>query len=150
MKAAIGEDCTDDELGGAETHAQVTGLGEYLTEDDAHAIAMTRELMDKIRWDTTADADSSHSTRYSEPVFAEQELMGIVPADEREPYDVREVIARLVDASDFLEFKASYAPEMMCGHARLQGHLVGILGNNGHIQPTGSTKAARSERMAKR
>ncbi len=143
VKAAIGEDCTDDELGGAETHAQVTGLGEYLTEDDAHAIAMTRELMDKIRWDTTPDADSSHSTRYSEPVFAEQELMGIVPADEREPYDVREVIARLVDASDFLEFKASYAPEMMCGHARLQGHLVGILGNNGPIQPTGSTKAAQ-------
>ncbi len=138
VKAAIGEDCTDDELGGAETHAQVTGLGEYLTEDDAHAIATAREVMDKLRWDTTPAAAS-----YSEPVFDEQELMGIVPADEREPYDVREVIARLVDGSDFLEFKASYAPEMMCGHARVQGHLVGILGNNGPIQPTGSTKAAQ-------
>ena len=138
VKAAIGEDCTDDELGGAETHAQVTGLGEYLTEDDAHAIAMTRELMDKVKWDTTPAAAS-----FVEPVFAEQELIGIVPADDREPYDVREVIARLVDGSDFLEFKASYAPEMMCGHARVQGHLVGILGNNGPIQPAGSTKAAQ-------
>ena len=138
VKAAIGEDCTDDELGGAETHAQVTGLGEYLTEDDAHAIATAREVMDKLNWDTVPT-----SAAYIEPLFEEQELMGIVPADEREPYDVREVIARLVDGSDFLEFKASYAPEMMCGHARVQGQLVGILGNNGPIQPQGSTKAAQ-------
>ena len=138
VKAAIGEDCTEDELGGAETHAQVTGLGEYLCEDDAHAIAMTREVMDKLRWDVAGAA-----APYAEPLFDEQELMGIVPADEREPYDVREVIARLVDSSDFLEFKASYAPEMMCGHARVHGQLVGILGNNGPIQPAGSTKAAQ-------
>ncbi len=138
VKAAIGEDCSEEELGGAETHAQVTGLGEYLTEDDAHAIAMAREVMDKLNWETT-----SAPTAFAEPLFDEQELMGIVPADEREPYDVREVIARLVDGSDFLEFKASYAPEMMCGHARVQGQLVGILGNNGPIQPAGSTKAAQ-------
>ena len=138
VKAAIGEDCTEDELGGAETHAQVTGLGEYLCEDDAHAIAMAREVMDKLRWDLAA-AD----TAFAEPLFDEQELMGIVPADEREPYDVREVIARLVDGSDFLEFKAEYGAEMMCGHARVQGQLVGILGNNGPIQPAGSTKAAQ-------
>jgi geranyl-CoA carboxylase beta subunit len=142
VKAAIGEDCTDDELGGAETHAQVTGLGEYLTEDDAHAIALTRELMDKINWDTAPHAPAQ-GTGFAAPLFDEQELMGIVPADEREPYDVREVIARLVDASDFLEFKAGYAPEMMCGHARIEGRLVGILGNNGPIQPAGSTKAAQ-------
>jgi geranyl-CoA carboxylase beta subunit len=138
VKAAIGEDCTEDDLGGAETHAQVTGLGEYLCEDDAHAIAMAREVMDKLRWDVAA-ADGA----YPEPLFDEQELMGIVPADEREPYDVREVIARLVDGSDFLEFKAEYGAEMMCGHARVQGQLVGILGNNGPIQPAGSTKAAQ-------
>jgi geranyl-CoA carboxylase beta subunit len=142
VKAAIGEDCTDDELGGAETHAQVTGLGEYLTEDDAHAIALTRELMDKINWDTAPHAPA-HGAGFAAPLFDEQELMGIVPVDEREPYDVREVIARLVDGSDFLEFKAGYAPEMMCGHARIEGRLVGILGNNGPIQPAGSTKAAQ-------
>ena len=138
VKAAIGEDCTEDELGGAETHAQVTGLGEYLCEDDAHAIAMAREVMDKLRWDAAQAA-----TPHAEPLFDEQELMGIVPADEREPYDVREVIARLVDGSDFLDFKSEYGAEMVCGHARVQGHLVGILGNNGPIQPTGSTKAAQ-------
>ena len=138
VKAAIGEDCTEDELGGAETHAQVTGLGEYLTEDDAHAIAMAREVMDKLKWDAAPAA-----APFAEPVFDEQSLMGIVPADEREPYDVREVIARLADGSDFLEFKAEYAKEMVCGHARLHGHLVGFLGNNGPIQPTGSTKAAQ-------
>ncbi len=138
VKAAMGEDCTDDELGGAEMHAQVTGLGEYLTEDDAHAIAMAREVMDKLQWDAATAPVSGQ-----EPLYDEQELMGMVPADEREPYDVREVIARVMDGSDFLEFKSAYAPEMMCGHARVQGHLVGILGNNGPIQPAGSTKAAQ-------
>ena len=138
VKAAIGEDTTDEELGGAQTHAEVTGLGEYLTEDDAHAIALTRELIDKLQWDTVPAQPG-----FTEPLFAAEELMGIVPADEREPYDVREVIARLVDGSDFLEFKATYAPEIVCGHARVQGHLVGILGNNGPIQPSGSTKAAQ-------
>ena len=138
VKAAIGEDCTDDALGGAQTHAQITGLGEYLTEDDAHAIALTRELMDKLRWDAAGATGGGAA-----PVYDAQELMGVVPADEREPYDVREVIARLVDGSDFLEFKAPYAAEMLCGHARVEGHLVGILGNNGPIQPSGSTKAAQ-------
>jgi geranyl-CoA carboxylase beta subunit len=69
--------------------------------------------------------------------------MGVVPADDREPYDVREVIARLVDGSDFLEFKAPYSPDTVCGHARLGGHRIGLIGNNGPIQPTGSTKAAQ-------
>jgi len=79
-----------------------TGLGRDTSrEDDAHAIAMAREVMDKLRWDTVPAAAA-----FAEPLFDEQELMGIVPADEREPYDVREVIARLVDGSDFLEFKA--------------------------------------------
>lgn len=138
VKAAIGEDCTEDEIGGAETHAQVTGLGEYLTENDAHAIAMAREVMDKLNWDAV-----STGAAFAEPLYDEQELMGLVPADEREPYDVREVIARLVDCSDFLEFKAVYATETICGHARIHGQLVGILGNNGPIQPNGSTKAGQ-------
>jgi len=138
VKAAIGEDATDEQLGGAETHATVTGLGEYLCEDDAHAIAMARDVLDKLQWDSVKALPSS-----AEPLYPVHELMGVVPADEREPYDVREVIARIVDQSDFLEFKADYAAETLCGHARVQGHLVGILGNNGPIQPNGSTKAAQ-------
>ncbi|NRF68284.1 acyl-CoA carboxylase subunit beta [Aquincola sp. S2] len=138
VKAAIGEDATDDELGGAMLHAETTGLGEYLSENDAHAIALARELIDKLRWDTAPAAGSAPA-----PLFDAEELMGIVPSDDREPYDVRELIARLVDGSDFLEFKTLYAPDTVCGHARIDGHLVGILGNNGPIQPNGSTKAGQ-------
>ncbi|MDP3224454.1 MAG: carboxyl transferase domain-containing protein, partial [Rubrivivax sp.] len=138
VKAAIGEEASDEELGGAQMHAEVTGLGEYLSDNDAHAIALTRELMDKLPWDKVPTAVDA-----PEPLFPADELMGIVPADEREPYDVREVIARLVDASDFLEFKAAFAADTVCGHARLHGHAVGLIGNNGPIQPAGSTKAAQ-------
>jgi geranyl-CoA carboxylase beta subunit len=138
VKAAIGEDADDEELGGAQMHAEVTGLGEYLTEDDAHAIAVARDILDKLPWDAAPVA-----TAAPEPLYPAEELLGVVPADDREPYDVREVIARLVDASDFLEFKQSYAADTVCGHARIQGQAVGIIGNNGPIQPTGSTKAAQ-------
>jgi geranyl-CoA carboxylase beta subunit len=139
VKAAIGEDATDEDLGGAEMHASVTGLGEYLTDNDAHAIAMCREVLDKLQWDTVA----APAAPIAAPLYPEDELLGCVPADDREPFDTREVIARIVDGSDFLEFKANYAPETLCGHARINGHLVGILGNNGPIQPQGSTKAAQ-------
>jgi len=138
VKAAIGEDATEEELGGAEMHAQVTGLGEYLSENDAHAIAIARDLMDKLPWDVVAPPADAPA-----PLHAAEELMGVVPADEREPYDVREVIARLVDGSDFLEFKAPYATDTVCGHARIHGHAAGLIGNNGPIQPNGSTKAAQ-------
>jgi geranyl-CoA carboxylase beta subunit len=138
VKAAIGEDADDEELGGAQMHAEVTGLGEYLAEHDAHAIALARELIDQLQWDTVPAAAPA-----PEPLFDREELLGVVPADDREPYDVREVIARIVDGSDFLEFKASLATDTLCGHARIHGQHVGILGNNGPIQPSGSTKAAQ-------
>jgi geranyl-CoA carboxylase beta subunit len=138
VKAAIGEDATEEELGGADTHASITGLGEYLADHDAHAIALARELIDKLPWDSVRD-----DRNVPEPLYPTEQLLGVVPADEREPYDVREVIARLVDGSDFLEFKAPYATDTICGHARIQGHSVGLIGNNGPIQPQGSTKAAQ-------
>ncbi len=138
VKAAIGEDASDEELGGAQMHAEVTGLGEYISDNDAHAIAVARDIIDKLPWDTVPARAAA-----PEPLYAAEELMGIVPADEREPYDVREVVARLVDTSDFLEFKASYAADTVCGHARVHGHTVGMIGNNGPIQPNGSTKAAQ-------
>jgi geranyl-CoA carboxylase beta subunit len=138
VKAAIGEDVTDEELGGAQTHAEITGLGEYLCENDAHAIALARELVDKLQWDSAPP-----SLPCTAPLFDAEELMGIVPADDREPYDVREVIARLVDGSDFLEFKPGFGSDTVCGHARVEGRLVGLLGNNGPIQPSGANKAAQ-------
>ncbi len=138
VKAAIGEDTTEEELGGAETHAKITGLGEYLCEDDAHAIATARELVDKLRWDAASPAGPSPVPRYDA-----EELLGMVPTDERTPFDMNEIVTRLVDDSDFLEFKALYAPDTLCGHARLHGHTVGILANNAPIRPNGSTKATQ-------
>ncbi|MCF8200019.1 MAG: hypothetical protein K9J42_14730 [Sulfuritalea sp.] len=162
VKAAIGEETDEESLGGAETHASVTGLGEYLCENDAHALATARDVMDKLNWSTIAcpglacrelpfgvrqsgvpGMQSPPAPTFPAPLYPTEEFLGLVPADEREPYDVHEVIARLVDASDFLEFKASYAADTVCGHARLHGHTVGILGNNGPIQPNGSVKAAQ-------
>ena len=138
VKAAIGEDTTDEELGGADLHATVTGLGEYLADNDAHAIAIARDLFEALPWDEVSPSSSAPL-----PVYDAEELMGIVPADERTPYDVRAVIARIVDASRFLEFKAAYSTDTICGHASIDGHRVGIIGNNGPIQPTGSVKAAQ-------
>ena len=139
-KAAMGEIATDEELGGAELHAKVTGLGEYLAEDDKHGIAIAREIMDKLKWDTVGSAEPRDVL---DPLYDASELMGIVPTSAREPYDVHEIVARIVDASDFLEFKQEYGSETVCGQARLNGHLIGIIGNNGPIQPQGSTKAAQ-------
>jgi geranyl-CoA carboxylase beta subunit len=138
VKAAIGEDASEEELGGAQMHAEVTGLGEYLCDNDAHAIALTRELIDKLNWDPVPAQPST-----TEPLFSAAELMGLVPVDDKQAYDVRDVMARLVDASDFLEFKSNYAADTVCGHAKLLGHAVGLVGNNGPIQPQGSTKAAQ-------
>jgi geranyl-CoA carboxylase beta subunit len=143
VKAAIGEDASDEELGGAQMHAEVTGLGEYLAENDAHAIETTRALMHALPWDGAGEPGAFEAPRYPQA-----DLIGIVPADDRAPYDVREVVARLVDGSEFLDFKADYGSETVCGHATLMGHRVGILGNNGPIQPSGSTKAAQFIQLA--
>jgi geranyl-CoA carboxylase beta subunit len=138
VKAAIGEETTEEELGGAETHAKITGLGEYLCESDAEAIALTRELVDKLRWEAQGPQAADRPPRLDP-----SGLLGIVPTDERTPFDMAEVVARIVDDSDFLEFKAVHAPDTLCGHARLSGHPVGIVGNNAPIRPNGSTKATQ-------
>ncbi|MGO9172331.1 MAG: acyl-CoA carboxylase subunit beta [Rhodomicrobium sp.] len=138
VKAAIGEDATDEELGGAALHAATTGLGEFLARDDIDAILQARELMAKLKWDRLPQREKG-----SPPEYAPEELLGIVPVSEREPYDVREIVARLVDGSEFLDFKRDYGAETVCGYASVDGFEVGILGNNGAIQPDGSTKAAQ-------
>jgi geranyl-CoA carboxylase beta subunit len=138
VKAAIGEDASDEELGGAGMHAEITGLGEFVAQDDIHAIALARDLMAKLKWDPAGERE-----RGAAPKYSEEELAGIVPVSGREPYDVREIIARIVDSSDFLDFKRDYGAETVCGYAAIDGFEVGILGNNGAIQPDGSTKAAQ-------
>jgi geranyl-CoA carboxylase beta subunit len=138
VKAAIGEDADDEMLGGADLHGTVTGLGEYVAEDDEQAIAYGRAIVDTLGWDRPAQTAEAEV-----PLFDAEELLGIVPADVRSPFDMREVIARVVDGSRFLEFKAAYSPDTICGHAEIEGHRVGILANNGPIMPTGSLKAAQ-------
>jgi geranyl-CoA carboxylase beta subunit len=138
VKAAIGEDASDEELGGADVHGRVTGLGEYVAEDDIQALAYGREIVRNLGWD---DAPGPKAAPL--PLFDAEELLGIVPADDKVPFDMREVIARVVDGSEFLEFKADYGSETVCGHAAVDGYRVGIIGNNGPIMPAGSTKAAQ-------
>jgi geranyl-CoA carboxylase beta subunit len=141
LRAATGEIASDEELGGAEMHATVSGLGEYLAEDDADGIRIAREIMAKLPWN--AQVPATQPKVYKEPRYSPEELVGVVPVDYRQPYDVREVIARIVDDSDFLDFKSGYGPQTVCGHAEIEGHAVGLIGNNGPIDADGASKAAQ-------
>ncbi len=141
LRAATGEIAGDEELGGAEMHATVSGLGEYLAEDDADGIRIAREIMAKLPWNEQLPARPHKA--FKEPRHDADELAGVVPVDYRKPYDVREVIARVVDDSDFLDFKALYGVHTVCGHAEIEGHAAGLIGNNGPIDADGSAKAAQ-------
>ncbi|WP_323118304.1 acyl-CoA carboxylase subunit beta [Burkholderia alba] len=137
LKAATGEIATDEELGGALMHASTSGLAEYLAEDDADGIRLLRELVDKLDW----RARETPLPVGPEPALDPRELLGILPRDGKKPADMREVIARLVDASDLLEFQPLYGPATVCAHARIHGLAVGIVTNNGPLDPAGATKA---------
>ena len=137
LKAATGEISTDEVLGGAEMHATISGLAEWIAEHDRDAIRLARALTDKLKWDRVPAVSAA-----SKPLYDPEEILGIVPPDYRKPYDVREMIARIVDGSDWLDFKANYGPATVCGFARVEGHEAGFIGNNGPIDPDGATKAA--------
>lgn len=143
VKAAIGEDASDEELGGAQMHAEVSGLAEYLAEDDAHGIRLARELVAKLGWNERLPADLLKPRSFAPPRYDIDEICGLVPPDPRHPWDIRELIARLVDGSDFLEFKARWGADTVCGHAAIEGHPCGIVANAGPIMPDGSCKAAQ-------
>ena len=119
LKAATGEIATDEELGGADMHADDIGLGEYLAEDDADGIRIAREVIARLPWNDQLPRAAERD--FTEPRYEPDELAGVVPVDYRKPYDVREVIARIVDDSEFLEFKALYGTHTVCGHARDRG-----------------------------
>ncbi len=141
LKAATGEVASAEELGGAEMHTAVSGVGEYLAENDADGIRLARDVMARLGWND--DLAPEPERPFAEPRYPIEELLGIVPADYRKPYDVREVIARLVDDSDFLDFKERYGPHTVGGHAAIAGFPLGIVGNNGPIDTQGSAKAAQ-------
>ncbi len=141
LRAATNEVANNEELGGSEMHATVSGLVEYLGDDDVHAIKITRDLIGRLAWNKNQDIQVKKE--YNEPLYSADEIAGIVPLDYKKPYDVREVVARIVDSSDFIEFKPRYGFTTLCLQAEIQGQSCGIIGNNGPIDPNGATKAAQ-------
>ena len=139
LKAATGEIATDEELGGAEMHAGTAGTAEYLAENDADGIRQARDLVKLLGWRRAAPA----SDEIEPPRYDAEELLGVVPADAKKPYDVREIIARIADSSDFLDFKNDWDSATVCGWSTIEGKPVGIIGNNGPITPRGAAKAAQ-------
>ena len=141
LRAATNEVANNEELGGSEMHATVSGLVEYLGDDDVHAIKITRDLIGRLAWNKNQDIQVKKE--YNEPLYSADEIAGIIPLDYKKPYDVREVVARIVDGSDFIEFKPRYGFTTLCLQAEIQGQSCGIIGNNGPIDPNGATKAAQ-------
>jgi 3-methylcrotonyl-CoA carboxylase beta subunit len=145
VKAATGEDVTPEELGGAKMHSQVSGVTDHLARDDAHALEIARSIMEGIpsRAPHPFDRIAAEPPRYSI-----DEIGGILPIDVRQPFEVRDIIARLVDGSRFHEFKAEYGTTLVCGFARWHGYLVGIVANNGVIFGESAQKGAHFVNLA--
>ncbi|MEX0873925.1 MAG: carboxyl transferase domain-containing protein [Actinomycetota bacterium] len=140
VKVATGEDSTDEELGGAELHAMQSGLADYLAETEHEAIRMCRDVVRHLNWRKLGPGPSMPA---DEPIHDPDGLLGLVSKDLKTPFDVREVIARVVDGSRFEEFKPLYGPTLVCGWASVHGFPVGIIGNNGVLFSESSQKAAQ-------
>ena len=139
VKAATGEEVSAENLGGADLHTRESGVADHFAEDETEALQTVRDIVEnlnvgkKIRLDTEDPEDPYHDP---------EELLGIVPSDNRTPYDVREVISRIVDGSRFHEFKERYGTSLVCGFARIHGYPVGIVANNGILFSESSLKGA--------
>ncbi len=136
VKAATGEVVTAEELGGGEVHTRTSGVTDHLADDDRHALAIAREIIrhTKNRGQTPIsrmEENRGLSPVFADPAYAADELYGIIPPDPRRPFDVREIVARIVDGSDFHEFKALYGTTLVTGFARIHGYDVGLVANNG-------------------
>ena len=140
VKMATGEESDDETLGGAQMHAEVSGLGDYFAEDEMDAIRMCREVVSHLNWRKHGPAPA---LRADEPVYDPEDLLGVVSRDLRQPVDVRDIVARVVDGSRFEEFKSRYGATIVCGWASVHGYPVGILGNNGVIYPRAAEKAGQ-------
>ena len=147
VKAATGESVDPESLGGGDVHSRKSGVTDHLATDDEHALALAREAIAASHLQRSPRARISS---FNEPVHDPEELYGVVPAGSRIPYDVREVIGRLVDGSDFHEFKALYGETLVCGFATIQGHPVAILANNGVLFSASALKGAHFIQLADR
>jgi acetyl-CoA carboxylase carboxyltransferase component len=146
VKMATGEESDDESLGGAEMHARTSGLADYLAADELDALRIGRSIVRRLNW---RKAGPDPRTDYAEPLLDTEELLGIVPADLKVPFDPREVIGRVVDGSDFDEFKPLYGPSLVTGWARLHGYPIGILANaQGVLFSQEAQKAAQFIQLA--
>ncbi|MFM9981909.1 MAG: acyl-CoA carboxylase subunit beta, partial [Burkholderiales bacterium] len=141
LKAATGEIASEEELGGADMHATVSGLADYLAENDAEAISMLRDVIRGVDWNRNQPQMAPKA--WQPPRLDADEIAGIMPLDSRKPVDMREIIARLVDGSAFGEFRAAYGSATLCATGFIEGHATGFITNNGPLDPQGATKAAQ-------
>jgi 3-methylcrotonyl-CoA carboxylase beta subunit len=139
VKEATGEEVDAETLGGADTHTRLSGVADYLAEDDAHALALARQI---VRTLGKAPATNVNLSKAKVPAFPAEDIMGLIPADVKQPYDVRDIIARIVDGSEFDEFKARYGTTLVTGFAHIDGVPVGIIANNGALFSESSLKGA--------
>lgn len=145
VKAATGEEVSAEELGGADVHCRISGVADHYAENDEHALALARRRIANLNWHKQGQLRSRAPLP---PRYAVEELYGIVPADSKQPFDVREVIARLVDDSEFDEFKALFGTTLVCGFAHLHGYPVAILANNGILFAESAQKGAHFIELA--
>ncbi|HTV93172.1 MAG TPA: carboxyl transferase domain-containing protein [Verrucomicrobiae bacterium] len=139
VKAATGEEVTAEELGGADVHTRISGVADHFADDDLHALGIVREIVRNLHRELPRQWDKVESRP---PAYDPRDIYGVIPADSRIAYDVREIVARLVDASEFHEFKARYGTTLVCGFARIEGHPIGIIANNGILFSESALKGA--------
>jgi len=139
VKAATGEVVSAEDLGGGDVHTRLSGVADYLADDDAHALALARQSIANLNWQRPASVNCQSS---EDPLYDPAEITGVVPADLKTPYDIREVIARIVDGSRFDEFKARFGNTLVCGFAHVHGMPVGIIANNGVLFSESAIKGA--------
>jgi len=139
VKAATGEEVSAEDLGGADVHSRISGVTDHYALNDAHALAIVRRIVGNLNWQK-APGVTIEAPRA--PLYDPEELYGVVPTDLKQPYDARELIARLVDGSEFDEFKQLYGPTLVCGFARLFGYPVGVIANNGILFSESAQKGA--------
>jgi 3-methylcrotonyl-CoA carboxylase beta subunit len=145
VKAATGEVVSAEDLGGGEVHTRLSGVADYLAEDDTHALALARRAVGSLNWDglgANSIIRASMAASYDEPLYDPAELLGVVPSDTRQPYDIREVIMRVVDGSRFDEFKPRFGETLVTGFAHLKGCPIGIIANNGVLFSEAAQKGA--------
>ncbi len=139
VKAATGEVVSAEDLGGGDVHTRLSGVADHLAQNDAHALALARQAVGSLNRKKNIDVQLREPVA---PLYESKEIYGVIPADSRKPFDVREIIARIVDGSEFAEFKARFGPTLVCGFAHIEGTPVGIIANNGILFSESALKGA--------